>query len=130
MMESDRRLTCLKSKGGFVYEEEFIDKVYLGCFAHRVFVVIRQRSLYLYGSKMDYINNPNSPKLFFNMNYMNSTLTAEAVKISNGFTSATLIHEDSQKLVGLLEAINRGRTDVGAEDLFPKKFLYLSSGSY
>lgn len=127
MTETDRNFISKRAKTEFIYEEEFIDKVFLGCFVQRVYVVIYQRTLYLYHNKSHYRDNPSTPFLFFNLNHMNSTLTEDSVQISNGFTQYTLKHDCPHKLLDLLEAINRGRANIGPQELYPKKFIYLDS---
>lgn len=51
--------------------------------------------------------------MFFNLNHMNSTLTQDSMQISNGFTEVILKHDNPDKLLDLLNAINRGRTTIG-----------------
>lgn len=127
MIETERGLAVRQSRPEFVYEEQFFDRVFLGCFVNKVYVVIKQRTLYLYHSRNHYQDNPTTPYMFFSINHMNSTLTQDSVQISNGFTETTLKHDNPDRLLDLLEAINKGRLTIGPEDLYPKKFVYLDS---
>ena len=57
MTETDRNQLCSpRNNLEFVYEDEFIDAYYLWCLPHTVYVVIK--TLYIYDSKISYINNP------------------------------------------------------------------------
>lgn len=132
MTDTDRRLcpSTNTPNNYSLYEGEFIDRVYLGCFVKRILVVVKQKSLYLYQSRRHYQEHPDKPYMFFNINHMNSTLTQDSVEISNSFARATLRHGNEEKLLDLLEAIERCRTSVGPEDIYPKKYLYLNSAEY
>lgn len=57
---------------------------------------------------------------------MNCTLDQDSIDISNSFMDVTLT-SDPKKMVELLEAINRGRLSIGPEELYPKKYLYISN---
>ena len=58
---------------------------------------------------------------------MNCTLNEDNIQISNHFTQITLKHSEPTKLLKLLEAIGNGRTMIGPEELYPKKFVYFES---
>ena len=57
MTDTDRKLVQQQTSSDF--EEEFIDYVYFGCFSHKVYVVIKQRTLYLYDSQSSYQEYPD-----------------------------------------------------------------------
>ena len=115
MTETDRRLcSSARSPDDYsLFEGEFIDRIYLGCFVKRLLVVVKQKTLYMYHSRRQYHEHPDQPFMFFNINHMNSTLTSDSVEISNSFAHATLRHSNPEKLLDLLEAIDRCRTSLG-----------------
>jgi hypothetical protein len=79
MCDTDRNQLILGSSPGFTYEESFIDQVFLGCLKHWVFAIVRNRTLYLYNSKDDYLAAPEKPKMFFNLNHINCTLDEDSL---------------------------------------------------
>jgi hypothetical protein len=58
---------------------------------------------------------------------MNCTLGDDSLQISNYFTEVTLRHHHSSKILDLMQAIDKGRTMIGPQELYPKKFVYLDS---
>lgn len=49
------------------FEGKFIRKVILGCFVDYVFVIIKNRTLYIYNSRQHYKTKPREPVCFFNL---------------------------------------------------------------
>lgn len=114
MIDTQRTLAPKHSSSDCIYRELFFDRVFLGCFVNRVYVVIKQRTLYLYPNQKEYQDRPDCPQMFFNLNHMNCSLSEDSVQISNGFTEVVLKHETPCKLLDLLNAINKGRTTISS----------------
>ena len=125
MTETDRNLLTFPVRTNSSYEQEFIDSFFLGCFSHIVYVVIKQRTLYVYASRSEATNQTHLPNLFFNLNYMDAVLEEDSLRISNQFATINLTHRNPEVILKLLEAINKGRFSIGPEQLYPNKFNYL-----
>ena len=74
MAETDRHQLVKPATDNFIFEEEYTDEIYWGCFRKTVYVVIKQKTLYIYENKSNYLEQPGKPRLFFNLNYMNCLL--------------------------------------------------------
>lgn len=112
MADTDRK-QLFHPASQVIFEEEFTDSVFLGCFSHKVYLVIKQRTLYIYNSKSDYESCPAFPKLFFNLNHMTCTLEEDHIEISNRFVKVQLTHDDDNEILNLNEAIKKGRVSMG-----------------
>jgi hypothetical protein len=129
MAETDRRQLLAEATTPSVYQEEFIDQIYLGCFPHTTYLVIKQRTLYIYKSKREYEECPEKPKIFFNLSHMSCTLYEDCIEISNQFGEVILKHRDPAKILELVEAINKNKAEVTPEQMYPEKYRKLSSGT-
>ena len=79
MTDTDRNQLMTPGRNEFVFEGEYIDQIYFGCFSHKIYVVIKQKTLYLYASQEEYQEKPEEPKMFFNLNFINCTLDDDFV---------------------------------------------------
>ena len=54
MSDTDRKQLFPNQQTSPIFQEEFIDSYVFGCFSHKIYLVINQRTLYLYPSQSDY----------------------------------------------------------------------------
>lgn len=109
------------------YQERFIYRQAFACFPHYAYFVVRNRSLLVYQDEEAYQQCPERPMSFLNLSSLVCTLTEDTLRLSNDFTEMNLRHPQPEKLLELLQAIENGRTMVGAVNLYPKRFIYLGS---
>lgn len=109
------------------YQERFIHKQAFACFPQYAYFVVRNRTLLVYQDEETYQQCPERPMSFLNLSSLVCTLTDDALRLSNDFTEMNLRHPQPEKLLELLQAIENGRTMVGAVHLYPKRFIYLGS---
>lgn len=105
-----------------VFEDSFVKGQFVGCFNQSVYVVVKKVSLYVYSSRKDYLNEPNKPLSFFNLNSFTYSFDTSQVTIADSISNYTLTHEDPERLQALLDIIEANRGKINLEKVFPKKF--------
>lgn len=65
--------------------------------------------------------------MFFNLSFLVCTLEQNKMRLSNSYTEVSLTHEEPEKLLELMEAIQNSKTMIGPMNLYPKKFVYLDT---
>lgn len=69
---------------------EFVSRFLLGCIKLTCYVLLKKGTLYVYDSKRSCLNNPQQPKLFFNLNVTKICRTGHFLRFEDPFTTLTL----------------------------------------
>jgi hypothetical protein len=69
---------------------EFIYKFLLGCIKQTCYAILKKGTIYIYNSKRSYLNNPQKPKTFYNLNISKSIRNGHYLTLTDPYNKIIL----------------------------------------
>lgn len=99
----------------------------LGCIRQSCYVLLKKGTIYIYDSKKACLNNPQRPRLFFNLLSLKVARNGHYLMLSDQFAQLRLWSECEDEVQSLEGSLNFNKANLDVQQVFPKKFLELNS---